>query len=171
MKADARAVRARLRPAPIPPPPPLPQAIPEIKPKPRVVYLVVTIYDDDYADMLNGWTGDLVERATPKSRRASIEDIQRLVARHYKIGRRDLLSFRRTADIVRPRQIAMYLARILTLRSLPEIARMFSNRDHTTVLNAVKKVERRMNADAVLAATIAEFVRQIEAWAVPDSGG
>ena len=82
---------------------------------------------------------DLIRPAEPK--RVRIEDIQRIVARQYNVSRADLLSSRRTANVVRPRQVAMYLAKILTLRSLPEIGRRFGGRDHTTVLHAVRKIE------------------------------
>ena len=64
-----------------------------------------------------------------------------MVARQYNVSRSDLLSSRRTANVVRPRQVAMYLAKTLTLRSLPEIGRRFGGRDHTTVLHAVRKIE------------------------------
>ena len=82
---------------------------------------------------------DLIRPVEPK--RVRIEDIQRVVARQYNVSRADLLSSRRTANVVRPRQVAMYLAKILTLRSLPEIGRRFGGRDHTTVLHAVRKIE------------------------------
>jgi chromosomal replication initiator protein len=62
-----------------------------------------------------------------------------------------MLSSRRTANVVRPRQIAMYLAKTLTLRSLPEIGRRFGGRDHTTVLHAVRKIEHLADTDKVLA--------------------
>ena len=77
---------------------------------------------------------DLIRPQEPK--RVKIEDIQRVVARQYNVSRSDLLSSRRTANVVRPRQVAMYLAKTLTLRSLPEIGRRFGGRDHTTVLHA-----------------------------------
>src|SRR5207249_3333209 len=64
---------------------------------------------------------DLIRPQEPK--RVKIEDIQRVVARQYNVSRADLLSSRRTANVVRPRQVAMYLAKTLTLRSLPEIGR------------------------------------------------
>jgi Bacterial dnaA protein helix-turn-helix len=70
-----------------------------------------------------------------------IDDIQRESSRLYGVSRVDLLSARRTANVVRPRQVAMYLAKTLTLRSLPEIGQKFGNRDHTTVLHAVRKIE------------------------------
>ena len=79
-----------------------------------------------------------------------IEDIQRLVANHYSVTRADILSSRRTAVVVKPRQIAMYLAKTLTLRSLPEIGRRFGGRDHTTVLHAVRKIEGLSHADRAL---------------------
>jgi chromosomal replication initiator protein len=79
-----------------------------------------------------------------------IEDIQKLVANHYNVSRADILSSRRTANVVRPRQIAMYLAKMLTLRSLPEIGRRFGGRDHTTVLHAVRKIEELAGRDGML---------------------
>src|SRR6266581_5949048 len=88
---------------------------------------------------------DLVRPQDPK--RVRIEDIQRTVARQYNVSRADLLSSRRTANVVRPRQIAMYLAKTLTLRSLPEIGRRFGGRDHTTVLHAVRKIEALVGND------------------------
>ncbi len=88
---------------------------------------------------------DLVRVKEPK--RVKIEDILKLVSAHYNVSRPDLLSSRRTAIVVRPRQVAMYLAKILTLRSLPEIGRRFGGRDHTTVLHAVRKIERLSKED------------------------
>ncbi len=78
---------------------------------------------------------------TRESKRVKIEDIQKLVATHYSVSRADILSSRRTATVVKPRQVAMFLAKQLTLRSLPEIGRRFGGRDHTTVLHAVRKIE------------------------------
>ena len=92
---------------------------------------------------------DLVRTREPK--RVKIEDIQKLVATHYNVSRADLLSSRRTATVVLPRQIAMYLAKALTLRSLPEIGRRFGGRDHTTVLHAVRKIEGLCGKEATLA--------------------
>jgi chromosomal replication initiator protein len=91
---------------------------------------------------------DLVRTREPK--RIKIEDIQKLVATHFNVSRADILSSRRTANVVRPRQIAMYLAKILTLRSLPEIGRRFGGRDHTTVLHAVRKIEALSGSDGTL---------------------
>jgi len=92
---------------------------------------------------------DLVRNREPK--RVKIEDIQKLVASRYNVSRSDILSERRTAAVVKPRQIAMYLAKVLTLRSLPEIGRRFGGRDHTTVLHAVRKIEKAVETDPALA--------------------
>jgi chromosomal replication initiator protein len=102
---------------------------------------------------------DLIRPAEPK--RVRIEDIQRVVARQYNVSRADLLSSRRTANVVRPRQVAMYLAKVLTLRSLPEIGRRFGGRDHTTVLHAVRKIEALAGNDAVFAEEIEGLKRQL----------
>jgi chromosomal replication initiator protein len=103
---------------------------------------------------------DLIRTAEPK--RVRIEDIQRVVAHQYNVSRSDLLSSRRTANVVRPRQVAMYLAKILTLRSLPEIGRRFGGRDHTTVLHAVRKIEALANNDQALAEEIEALKRQLQ---------
>lgn len=84
--------------------------------------------------------------------RLRVEDVIAAVCRAYGVSRADLLSQRRTAGVVHPRQIAMYLAKRLTLRSLPEIARRMGGRDHTTVLHAVRKFEARTQSDAAFAA-------------------
>jgi len=74
-------------------------------------------------------------------RRIKIEDILRIISRHFGVSKGDLLSQRRHRSVVWPRQIGMYLAKQLTARSLPEIGRRFGNRDHTTVLHAIRKIE------------------------------
>jgi chromosomal replication initiator protein len=103
---------------------------------------------------------DLIRPADP--RRIRVEDILRIVAKHYGVSRADLLSSRRTANVVRPRQIAMYLAKTLTLRSLPEIGRRFGGRDHTTVLHAVRKIEGLVQGDKGLAEEIDSLKRLLQ---------
>jgi chromosomal replication initiator protein len=103
---------------------------------------------------------DLLRVREPK--KVKIEDIQRLVANHYNVSKSDILSSRRTATVVRPRQIAMYLAKSLTPRSLPEIGRRFGGRDHTTVLHAVRKIETLTGSDAVLAGEIDLLKRMLQ---------
>ncbi|MCI5078023.1 chromosomal replication initiator protein DnaA [Oricola sp.] len=95
-------------------------------------------------------------------RKIRIEDIQRAVSRHYNVSRTDMLSNRRTRQIVKPRQIAMYLAKMMTPRSLPEIGRRFGGRDHTTVLHAVRKVEAMIADDTKLAKELELLKRLIE---------
>src|SRR5918994_422217 len=103
---------------------------------------------------------DLVRNREPK--RVKIEDIQKLVASHYNVSRSDILSERRTAAVVKPRQIAMYLAKVLTLRSLPEIGRRFGGRDHTTVLHAVRKIEREIGEDSGLSEEVELLKRMLQ---------
>ena len=103
---------------------------------------------------------DLIRPQEPK--RIKIEDIQRVVARQYNVSRADLLSSRRTANVVRPRQVAMYLAKTLTLRSLPEIGRRFGGRDHTTVLHAVRKIEGLVSKDTALSDEVELLKRQLQ---------
>lgn len=102
---------------------------------------------------------DLVR--TPEPKRVKIEDIQKLVATHFNVSRADILSSRRTASVVRPRQIAMYLAKVLTPRSLPEIGRRFGGRDHTTVLHAVRKIAELVTADATFSEEIELLKRML----------
>jgi chromosomal replication initiator protein len=84
-----------------------------------------------------------------QNRQISVENIQKTVADYYKIKVADMYSKKRPASIARPRQIAMYLAKDLTKKSLPEIGELFGGRDHTTVLHAVRKIgeERRTNTE------------------------
>ncbi len=89
---------------------------------------------------------DLVQSGG-EQRRIKIEDILRIVSRHFGVSKGDLLSQRRHRSVVWPRQIGMYLAKQLTARSLPEIGRRFGNRDHTTVLHAIRKIEGELTAN------------------------
>lgn len=100
---------------------------------------------------------DLMKGQEPK--RIKIEDILRLVSKHYSVSRNDLLSQRRQRSIVLPRQVAMYLAKQLTSRSLPEIGRRIGNRDHTTVLHAVRKIDEKVGTDQQLKSEIEELKR------------
>ena len=75
----------------------------------------------------------------------TIDNIQTLVCKYFKISKNEMLSSRRSRYLVRPRQVAIYLSKILTTKSLPEIGREFSNRDHTTVIHSVKTIEKLKN--------------------------
>ena len=98
---------------------------------------------------------DLVQGIEP--RRIKIEDILRIVSRHFGVSKGDLLSQRRHRSVVWPRQIGMYLAKQLTQRSLPEIGRRFGNRDHTTVLHAIRKIEGELSDNPRLKDEIEEL--------------
>ena len=93
------------------------------------------------------------------ARKVSIDDIQRKVAEHYNIRMAEMSSARRARAVARPRQVAMFLAKRLTSRSLPEIGRKFGNRDHTTVLHGVRRIEELIQSDV----SLAEDVRMLEA--------
>jgi chromosomal replication initiator protein len=98
----------------------------------------------------------------PDQCRVKIEDILKIVGRHYNVARSDLLSPRRSRSVVVPRQIGMYLAKKLTPRSLPEIGRRFGGRDHSTVLHAVRKIEELLRSDDRLAREVALLIRLVE---------
>jgi chromosomal replication initiator protein len=102
---------------------------------------------------------DLVLGIEP--RRIKVEDILRIVSRHFAVSKADILSDRRHRSVVRPRQIGMYLAKQLTSRSLPEIGRRFGNRDHTTVLHAIRKIDKEIGDNPHLKEEIEELKRQL----------
>lgn len=95
-------------------------------------------------------------------RRVTIEEIQRKVAEHCNIRQTDMTSARRARAVARPRQIAMYLAKQLTSRSLPEIGRKFGNRDHTTVMHAISRVAELMEKDSAFAEDVELLRRMLE---------
>jgi chromosomal replication initiator protein len=95
-------------------------------------------------------------------RRISIDEIQTQVAEHYRIRKAEMTSARRAREVARPRQVAMYLSKQLTPKSLPDIGRRFGGRDHTTVIHAVRQIEKLRAADAELDADIRLLMRQLE---------
>jgi len=95
-------------------------------------------------------------------RKLTMEEIQRRVAEHYKIRLSDMSSARRARVVARPRQVAMYLAKQLTSRSLPEIGRAFGGRDHTTVMHAVRKIEELCRDDQSFAEDVELLTRMLE---------
>lgn len=95
-------------------------------------------------------------------RHITIEDIQKAVAAHYNIKLSEMHSARRSRVVARPRQVAMYLAKRLTTKSLPEIGRKFGGKDHTTVMHAVKRIEELRASDNDLATDIALLNRTLE---------
>ncbi len=101
-------------------------------------------------------------QANPDGSRIKIDDILKIIGRHFNVGRTDLLSPRRARSVVVPRQIGMYLAKKMTARSLPEIGRRFGGRDHSTVLHAVRKIEELVKTDDKLAREVALLIRLVE---------
>lgn len=95
-------------------------------------------------------------------RRVSIDDVQKRICEYYNLKMSDLLSSKRLQNIARPRQVAMYLSKILTTRSMPEIGRKFGGRDHTTVLHAVRKVEEFCSNDQEFAQDLEILKRSLE---------
>ena len=95
-------------------------------------------------------------------KKVNIEQIQKKVSEHFNVKMSDMSSARRSRTIARPRQIAMYLSKNLTSRSLPEIGRRFGNRDHTTVIHAVRKVEELRNKDLSFDEDVELLIRMLE---------
>ncbi len=95
-------------------------------------------------------------------RRVTIDEIQKKVAEHYNIKIADMHSARRSRSVARPRQVAMYLAKQLTARSLPEIGRKFGGRDHTTVMHAVRKIDELCSGDRSFAEDVELLRRMLE---------
>ena len=95
-------------------------------------------------------------------RRITIDEIQKLVSRHFELKPLDLVSARRARAIARPRQIAMYLAKRLTTRSLPEIGRKFGGRDHSTVIYAVRKIEELRDTDRDIDNAVRVLMKELE---------
>ncbi|HYE43751.1 MAG TPA: chromosomal replication initiator protein DnaA [Caulobacteraceae bacterium] len=94
-------------------------------------------------------------------RRITVDEIQKTTADHYGLKQADLLSERRTRSIARPRQVAMYLCKLHTTRSYPDIGRRFGGRDHTTVLHGVKKIEELMGTDEQIARDVEALSRKL----------
>ncbi len=110
-------------------------------------------------DMVQDLLKDLLKSSQKK---VNIEEIQKKVSQHFNIKMSDMSSARRSRTVARPRQVAMYLSKNLTSRSLPEIGRRFGNRDHTTVIHAVRKVEELMNKDASFDEDVQLLIRMLE---------
>lgn len=109
------------------------------------------------------WVTEVLTRhVAPEARRVSVDQIQKTVAQYFDLRVAELLSRRRTRAIAVPRQIAMYLAKELTTRSYPDLARRFGGRDHTTVIHGVRRIAALIEADPGLADTVASLRRALE---------
>jgi chromosomal replication initiator protein len=94
-------------------------------------------------------------------RRVTVDQIQKTVAEHYQLKQADLISERRARVVARPRQVAMWLAKQITTRSLPDIGRRFGGRDHTTVLHAVRRIDALKVEDPLIARDLDVLLRKL----------
>lgn len=104
----------------------------------------------------------LADMFRASKRRITIDEIQRRVSEHFRIRPTEMVSARRAREVARPRQIAMYLAKQLTPRSLPEIGRRFGGRDHTTVIHAVRQIEKLRGEDSEIDQDVRLLLRALE---------
>ncbi len=111
-------------------------------------------------DLVQDCLADIIRAS---DRKVTIEEIQRKVAEHYNIRLADMIGPKRVRTIARPRQVAMFLAKSLTTRSLPEIGRRFGGRDHTTIMHGVRKIEELKAIDSQLAEDLNMLQRLLEA--------
>lgn len=151
-------------PMPAPPAPPTPVHEPPSVPPGRLADAICSLALDYGVQLARG---DMLTVIAEAGCRLRIADVQRAVAAHYGCTVRDLASPYRAAAILRPRQIAMYLAKQLTSRSLPIIGREFGGRDHSTVLHAVRKMTALEQSDPALA----EELSRLRATLAPPKAG
>lgn len=104
----------------------------------------------------------LADAVRANARRITVDEIQKVCAAHYKIDAAEMRSKRRARAVARPRQVAMYLAKKMTPRSLPEIGRIFGGRDHSTVIHAVRTIEDLRQTNPDIDADIRALLRQLE---------
>ena len=104
----------------------------------------------------------LTDILSANRRRITIDEIQRTVCQFYRVDRSEMSSKRRNRAVVRPRQVAMYLSKVLTPRSYPEIGRKFGGRDHSTVIHAVRLIEELRTRDADMDGDVRSLLRQLE---------
>ncbi len=104
----------------------------------------------------------LTDILSANRKRITIDEIQRTVCQFYRVDRSEMSSKRRARAVVRPRQVAMYLAKVLTPRSYPEIGRKFGGRDHSTVIHAVRLIEDLRKRDADMDGDVRSLLRQLE---------
>ena len=126
----------------------------------RIVHQASLVQKTISIDMAQEVLKDLLRA---NDRRVTIEEIQKAVVEHYSIRMSDMVSARRSRAVARPRQVAMYLAKQLTPRSLPEIGKKFGGRDHTTVMHAVRQVERLSGEDRAIADDVEALRRKLQA--------
>jgi chromosomal replication initiator protein len=126
----------------------------------RIVHQAGLVQKTITIDMAQDVLRDLLRA---NDRRVTIEEIQKAVVEHYSIRMADMSSARRSRAVARPRQVAMYLAKQLTPRSLPEIGKKFGGRDHTTVMHAVRQIEKLSAEDRTIADDLDALRRKLQA--------
>ena len=104
----------------------------------------------------------LADLLRASDRKVTLDEIQRKVADHYNLRLADLVGPKRVRTVARPRQVAMYLAKALTQRSLPEIGRHFGGRDHTTIMHGVRRIEELRRSDPQIAEDLQRLRRALE---------
>ena len=104
----------------------------------------------------------LANQLRAHEKKLTVDEIQRRVAEYYHLKMTDMVSARRAREVARPRQVAMYLAKRLTPRSLPEIGRRFGGRDHTTVMHAVKRIDELRITDRELDADVTRLTKMLD---------
>jgi hypothetical protein len=140
------------------PPPPVKQEEPEEpQEKAKIPFM-------EWAAHERAWEIELLHCGDYESPRGGppIRKIQDVVCRHYGVSRDDMLSARRTADLIEPRHVAIYLARRLTPHALPKLGRSFGNRDHTTILHAFRKIGARIEKDKSMREVVETLAYRIE---------
>lgn len=125
----------------------------------RIVHQASLVRQDVTIEVAQDVLRDLLRS---HERRVTIDEIQRAVVEHYTIRMSDMQSARRARAVARPRQVAMYLAKQLTPRSLPEIGKKFGGRDHTTVMHAVRQIEKLVVEDRSLADDVQQLRRRLQ---------
>ncbi|MFC3581577.1 chromosomal replication initiator protein DnaA [Sphingomonas hylomeconis] len=125
----------------------------------RIVAYAQLTGDSVDLDFAVATLGDVLRGA---ERRVTIDEIQKAVSAHFELKPVDLVSARRAVVVARPRQIAMYLAKRLTTRSLPEIGRKFGGRDHSTVIHAVRRIEALRDTDREIDGAVRILLRELE---------
>lgn len=125
----------------------------------RIVHQATLIHRPVSIEMAQEVLRDLLRA---NDRRVTIEEIQKATVEHYGIRMADMTSSRRSRAIARPRQVAMFLAKQLTTRSLPEIGKKFGNRDHTTVMHAVRQIETLSKEDPQLGDDLEQLKRRLQ---------
>jgi hypothetical protein len=139
-----------------------------IKPKPLPSFVPKSRAIDPAPYWRDMWFYNLVRfgesyvPGAPRPRVVEVKAIQKAVAKFYGVKLSDILSNRRTAEVILPRHVAMYLAKEMTNKSLPDLGKRFADRDHTTILSAIRKIERMITIFPELAAAVSSIAVSVK---------